>query len=353
MTQVVHRGLKGCEAFLRDFLGDVPPNRILLVRGQDSYRNSGAAKVLDRVLTDRCVVFSEFSANPKEEDALRGVELLRRHDVQRLVAVGGGSVMDMAKLINHFGAREPGPYAEGGDMTAGLPPVHALLAVPTTAGSGSEATHFAVMYRGAVKNSIAHETMRPSHVLLIPEWTYSMPPFQTACSGMDALAQAVESQWARGATDESRAYARRALDLALQHLMAAVQRPDPVNREGMLEAAHAAGRAIDISKTTAAHAYSYVLTTEFGLPHGQAVGLLLPFFVGYHAAQGIPVKPVDESMLRELMADIRLARKLPVAPDRLCRQLEEQVNKERLNNNPVPIDTGLLRRIADALSDGR
>ena len=93
----------------------------------------------------------------------------------------------------------------------------------------------------------------------------------TAVTGMDAFTQAVESYWCIHSTEQSKGFARRAIGLVLEHLAGSGQRPPPLARRAMSKAAHLAGRAIDITRTTGAHALSYPLTSYFGIPHGQAV----------------------------------------------------------------------------------
>ena len=151
-----------------------------------------------------------------------------------------------------------------------------LIAIPTTSGSGSEATHFAVVYVGGEKFSVAHPIyMLPNVVVLNPSLTYSMDSYQTALSGVDAFAQAMESYWSVNSTEESKKYSIEALELIIEHLPLAVNYNDN-SRDIMLHAANLAGKAINIAKTSGAHAISYVLTSKFNIPHGQAVALTLP-----------------------------------------------------------------------------
>ncbi len=339
MEQSIHRGLTGSDTFLRQWFGDVPMNERMLVTGQASYAASGAKAGLSQWFNHESIHWSGFPVNPQREEVVKGLERYRARSIRRLVAVGGGSVIDMAKLFNHFRKKTAKSNA--------IPP---LLAIPTTSGSGSEATHFAVCYQGPVKTSIADPSLRPDSALLIPEWTYSMTPYQTACSGIDALAQGIESHWAKGATAASRQHSARAITLALAHLEEAVLTPSPVHRAGMQEAAYAAGCAIDTAKTTAAHAYSYALTMQFGLPHGHAVALLLPFFIDAHQRVGIQVPGVEGHEIRQLIQRIGLKSTVPAPANDVFTLLREQVNQERLANNPVPVADAWLVEIADTLT---
>jgi alcohol dehydrogenase class IV len=191
-----------------------------------------------------------------------------------VIAVGGGSVLDMAKLVSGLAFSED-PLA----VIQGRAPIGQLaaplIAVPTTSGSGSEATHFAVVYANGTKFSMADERLLPAWAVVDPALTDSLSPRNTAISGIDAFCQAVESSWSIHSSSASRAWAARAIALAVEHLPAAVNAPTPLTRRMMSKASHLAGRAINVTKTTAAHALSYPLTMRHGVPHGQAVCLTL------------------------------------------------------------------------------
>ena len=224
------------------------------------------------------------------------------------------------------------------------PPVFAF---PTTAGSGAEATHFAVAYKDRVKKSIGHLRVRPARVALVPEFTYSLSPYQTACTGFDAVSQAIESLWAKGATDESRAFARRAIE-CLGRLDKAVADPDPATREAMQLGAYWSGRAIDISKTTAAHALSYLLTARHGVPHGHAVAMVFPYVAACNLAH---LRDLELVRLCERFDPRRIPGLVPL-PDfchargldftALAADLLASVDPARLANNPVSLPTDLF-----------
>ena len=269
---------------LSDIMQQIAPLNVFLVRGKAAYTLSGAEAILVDILQPYSVdSFYEFEYNPKIEDVERGLELFRQRDYGLVIAVGGGSVLDMAKLIRIMAAQDVPPSEivnrDGTITHRGIP----LVAIPTTAGTGSEATHFAVVYIDKTKYSVAHEYILPDIAIIDPLLTHSMPPNLTAVTGMDALSQAIESYWSVNSTDESKAYAREAIVLTLQNLERSVHKPSPETRYAMCKAAHLAGRAINISKTTAPHAVSYTLTSHFGIPHGHAVGLTLGEFLVFNS----------------------------------------------------------------------
>jgi alcohol dehydrogenase class IV len=161
-----------------------------------------------------------------------------------------------------------------------------LVAIPTTAGTGAETTQFAVVYIGRIKHSIDHAALRPNVAIVDPALTASIGPRASAASGMDALAQGIESIWSVASTAHSRRAATRAVRLALSCLEAAVVEGTREGRIGMSMAAHLSGLAINETRTTASHAASYPLTARHGIPHGHAVALTLPAMLEFNAGVG-------------------------------------------------------------------
>lgn len=263
--------------------------RVLLVSGKASFERSGAAALLPdlraRVALEH---WNDFATNTDYRDVEKGLQLLRAFRPDGIVAVGGGSAMDIAKALCAF-ETVSGNDALQEAIRRGVPAAPRRLGLylaPTTSGSGSEATHFAVVYIGEDKYSIAAPSLRPDALTLDPMLASSGSPYQRATSGIDAVCQAIESLWATGGTDESRRLARRALFLLVPHIAGFVKSPDERSARAMCIGSHLAGRAIDISKTTAAHALAYAITKRFGPSHGHAVALTLGRFIEAHAGAG-------------------------------------------------------------------
>ncbi|SVD90379.1 uncharacterized protein METZ01_LOCUS443233, partial [marine metagenome] len=202
----------------------------------------------------------------------------KKNNCDIIIGAGGGSSIDIAKCINVFQSNESNFEAIIKNPSLiknkGVP----LIAIPTTAGTGSEATHFAVMYQNKIKYSIAHPNLMPEYAIVDAQFTFNLPPYITACCGFDALGQAIESFWATGADDLSKRYARKAIIKIKGHIIDAVNKSDKYSREELAHGAFLSGKAINISKTTAPHAISYPLTSDFGIPHGHAVALTLGYF---------------------------------------------------------------------------
>ncbi|MCA9148194.1 MAG: phosphonoacetaldehyde reductase [Planctomycetales bacterium] len=364
--------------------------RILLIADADAVQLSGAADRLHEILWGRDVeVFDQFTANPTWEPVLEATQCLVTSNAEAIIAVGGGTAIDIAKLVSHFRNSVPLPteptsvnllLASNITESRQIP----LVAIPTTAGTGSEATRFAVLYVGDQKFSVSHPMLVPDYVVLDPTLTYSLPPGITAASGLDAMSQAIESMWSIKATTESLTLAERALRLCAQHLVPAVCHPNPTNRAAMLEAAHLAGQAINISETTAAHALSYSMTIRHGVPHGKAVAISIATLLRRNAtatvsnlndsrglghlqavveqiidAVGIPSGEIDDvnrfcdywqQLLRQVGCPTRLQDWRITRQD--CVAIVDSVNLQRLANNPRQLNrTDLLEMLAEVYGE--
>jgi alcohol dehydrogenase len=286
--------------------------------------------------------FIKQGSNVTVEEADLALEKFIANEQQAIVAIGGGSVMDIGKSIVYR------------CITAGKkPPL--LVAVPTTAGSGSEATHFAVVYKQGKKQSWVHPDMLPAVVVLDEELTFSLPAFQTAVSGFDVLCQAVESYWNKNATVTSKQYATECIQLWQEHILDVIHQPTPFSRKQMLKAAHLAGQAINITRTTGPHALSYYLTSNFGVPHGQAVAFFLPVFFLYNGAHpvlcsllGVANETAASEYVSAMMKKAGLATKLVqigIDKEQIVEALLNEVNEERFANNPVSFDKEKLKAL--------
>ena len=344
-----------------------------------AYASSGADEVLRPQLSAlETVQFTEFEPNPKLPDIERGIELFRRARPDIIIALGGGTAIDLAKLIGLLAVHD----ASAREIITGSAPIDRegtpLIAIPTTAGTGSEATHFAVAYVDGVKYSVASPCLLPDYVIVDPQLTFSLPPEVTAASGLDAICQAIESIWAVGATTESVDFASRSLRLGLEHLEAAVHHPTPRDRRGMCEAAHLAGKAINFSKTTAPHAISYAVTTQFGVPHGMAVALTIGPMLEYNAGvtdadcndprghenveQRIALildllgGNIEHGLAKiETLVDavggvLRLS-DITTSTHEATQLLTAQVNPERLSNNPRKMDAAAIENLLSSIAD--
>ena len=268
---------------LKDILKKHNPKNIFLVTGKSSYEKSGAKNIIEQTLkTYDYIRFFDFKENPKIADIEKGIKLFKKNNCDFVIAVGGGSVLDIAKSVNILAANHAKPTEYIKNKKNLTKKGKTLVAISTTAGSGSEATRFAVIYINKKKYSLDNELIIPDYAIVDPKFTMNLPKSITASAGMDALSQAIESYWCIYSTEESKSYAKEAIRLVMKNLAIAANNPTKDSRESMAKAAHLAGKAINITKTTACHSISYPITSYFNVPHGHAVALTLASFLDYN-----------------------------------------------------------------------
>ena len=213
--------------------------------------------------------FSAFSVNPKLEEAMEGAKAFQAFAGDVIIAVGGGSAMDTGKCIKLFSAVPEEKLFQVPWQDNGVP----FVAIPTTAGSGSESTPYAVLYRNGEKFSIEDESIYPLIRVEDARSLAYLPLYQKKVCLMDALSHAMEAIWCKNSVGESLYYGKEAIDTILDFYQAYFD-----NEEDALQkiayAANQAGKAIAITKTSGGHALSYKLGTLFQLPHGLATSLV-------------------------------------------------------------------------------
>lgn len=231
-------------------------------------------------------LFDGVHENPTTDDVAAGVRAARRYDPELLVGLGGGSSMDCCKGINFL-------YTNGGEMKdywgvgKALKPMLPMIAVPTTAGTGSETQSFALISdaRTHVKMACGDKKAACRIALLDPELTVTQPPRVTALTGIDALSHALETLVTTRRNPVSLAFSREAWRLLAGHFARVLENPQDLEARGaMLLGASFAGLAIECSMLGAAHALANPLTARFDVPHGQAVGVMLPHVIRFNAA---------------------------------------------------------------------
>lgn len=254
---------------------------IFLVKGGSSYVLSGAKEFMENTFSVSGS-YSGFNINPQLEDLKKGIERFKKSNYDCIIAIGGGSVLDMAKLISVF-AHQDGSIE---DILSGKSTINdkktPLLAIPTTAGTGAETTEFSVLYVDKKKYSVVSNTMLPNYVYLSHQFSLTASSYLTACTGADAFCQAIESVWSIHSSSESEKYAIKAVELIWNNLQEAVLNNTIDAKKNMQEASYLAGKAINITKTTAPHAISYAFTSYYNIPHGHAVSISLPYFFEFN-----------------------------------------------------------------------
>ncbi len=313
------------------------------------------------------VMFSDFTPNPLYEQVCNGIKLLKSSNCDTIIAVGGGSAIDVAKCIKLAVLAEEGNAAIIPPLVstrvacdgAKLP----FIAIPTTAGTGSESTHNAVMYYEGAKQTVTNDGVLPDYAVLEPSVLNTLPLYQKKCTMMDALCQGIESWWSVNSTEESYEYSRKTIELIMANWRKYIFENDDEAAKQIMLAANYGGRAINITQTTAAHAMSYKITSLYKLPHGHAVAVCLPeiweymiehmdkcidsrgqeYLAGIFAliSKSMGCESSEQAIAEFRQMMIYMDLKNPVAGDREeeLGVLSTSVNPVRLKNNPVGIST--------------
>ena len=309
------------------------------------------------------VRFMDFTPNPLYESVVKGVELFRQEGCQGIIAVGGGSAMDVAKCIKLYSNMQ-GNGAEGDYLKQKIIPNELpFLAMPTTAGTGSEATRYAVIYYDGAKQSVADPSCIPGTVLMDSSVLKTLPEYQKKSTMMDALCHAIESFWSVNSTDESKEFSRNAIEMIMANKDAYLANADEGNA-AMLRAANLAGKAINITQTTAGHAMCYKITSLFGCAHGHAAALcdrvLFPWMIEHtdkcidsrgreyldktlnEIGQALNCKDASSGAKKFIELFESLELDIPTANAEQFQTLKTSVNPVRLKNYPIALDEGTI-----------
>ena len=324
------------------------------------------------------VLFSDFTPNPLYEQVSKGIDLFEITKCDSILAVGGGSAIDVAKCI------KLAVLAKEGNASL-IPPLVSMrvecdgskipfIAIPTTAGTGSESTHNAVMYYDGAKQTVTNDGVLPDYAILEPSVLKTLPLYQKKCTMMDALCQGIESWWSVNSTEESYEYSRKTIELIMANWRKYIFENNDEAAKKIMQAANYGGRAINITQTTAAHAFSYKITSLYKLPHGHAVAVGLPviweymlgnmdkcidkrgqdylagIFVKISKAMGCENAKQAVGVFSKMMTEMELANPSSSNREEELKALSTSVNPVRLKNNPVVLENeAIIRRLYEVI----
>jgi len=333
----------GAAAETADFLRDMGVKRAALVVSPSALRcgqvDTVTAPAPDLFAMDE--IFARMQPNPTVQNMMDCAAFLARIKADAVVAIGGGSALDCAKAA-----------------AAGLP----VIALPTTSGTGSEATCISVLTDDAgQKMPRTDPSYYPKVAIVDPNLTLTVPPGVTAATGMDALSHAVEALWSIHHSPASDALALRAVPRIIRNIEKAYACPgDLPARCALSEGSLLAALAFSQAKTAAAHACSFTLTMRYGLPHGTACAFTLPALCRINA-------PAEDGRLHAIARELGFTDALAFADelDRLNASLglprtlsdagiplsdlpslaQECMLPPNMRNNPVPMDAGMVEAL--------
>jgi len=373
MRQIEYIGLNSTESIIH-IIEKENIKKPFVVISESAFKGSELEEILRSLLKlgkiEDIYFFSDFENNPKYEDIIKGLELFKKNRYDVIISYGGGSSIDVAKLIKYFSCID-----NKNDKGRNLLLIKGIsnnnstqksiphIAIPTTCGSGAEATQFAVLYYQNRKYSVEHQALLPEYVIIDPYVLIKLPDKVLASSIMDSLAQGIESYWSINSNEESQVYSKKCIELVMQNYLKAFEERDVNSLYNLSKASNFSGKAINIAKTTAPHAMSYVLTSKYNIPHGQAVMIILPFVYEFNAKMEGELnekrgkdhlKKVFEELnsllyvssskeakekLINMMTKLNLKTKLSEITDEEInvKELIHSINLERLKNNPLKL----------------
>src|SRR3989344_949320 len=290
---------------------------------------------------------------------LAQIEIIKHRDYRFVIGMGGGSVMDVGKVVAYAAnkTKRVMDLMANGTNGKGL----TYVAIPTTAGTGSEVTMWATVWDHDKKRklSLSRKAMYPDYAIVDPELTSDLPPRLIAETGMDALSQAVEAFWAIASNPTSDDYVREAIPLIMDNIVKRYQAVSSV--EDNLEARTAlslgsltAGRAFSNTRTTGVHSVSYPLTLRFNVSHGRSVGMLLPAFIDYnfkhigYKAKELEGMGVTSERIREMLKEMEMPTRLSevgVTEGDIPLLASESYTPGRVDNNPRDLTGESLRNL--------
>tara|TARA_Y100000590_G_scaffold29108_1_gene32572 strand:- start:1122 stop:2240 length:1119 start_codon:yes stop_codon:yes gene_type:complete len=337
--------------------------KIFVLCGKKSYKASGAQNVINPILKKKNskIYFKSFPY-PVISELKKIISSIRKFSPDLIIAVGGGSVIDYAKIANVLENHSNLDYQIINTTYQIKKKFCKLLAIPTTAGSGAEVTSSSVIYINKIKYSVESDKLKPDFFFLIPEFVKSASAKIKSSTGFDAIAQAIESLISKQSNDKSVNFAKRSLEISLKYYLDFLKNPNNENTSAMCLAANLAGEAINISKTTAPHAVSYPFTSIYNISHGHAVSLTLNKFLKFNyenlknsncsfnlksryqtifnlAGCG-NINHLDQYLL-EIKRKAKLEgnfKKLGINIKKDYRKIISGINKKRLINNPVKLE---------------
>jgi alcohol dehydrogenase class IV len=356
--------------YLKQKLNKLGKKKFLFITGKKSFKKSGAKFFFEPLIKNKDYSFFYKVKSYPDISELKSLILqIKKYNPNLIFAVGGGTVMDLSKIAN-FLCYSQNVKSDILNSNYNYKRVFCnLIAIPTTAGSGAEVTSNAVIYINKKKFSVESNFIKPNNFCLIPDFIKKNNFKLKSASGFDAIAQGVESIFSMKSNLISYKYAVDSLKLSLKNYLPYLKQPNTINSKKMLEAANLAGKAINISKTTAPHALSYPFTSYFGISHGHAVAITFNEFLKFNYLNKKTAKSnfnindrfkvlfkltqtQNINELEKYFIELEKNAKINVNFNDLGINIHKNiglilknVNIQRLSNNPIPLDYRTIKKL--------
>ena len=267
---------------------------ILLITGKKSLNFSGFKKLLIyRNFKSIMKIFYKKREIPEISELKFLIKKINNINPDLIIALGGGCVIDYAKLANTLYDTKNLEKKIIEDKLNLKSKKTQILAIPTTAGSGAEVTKFSVIYINKIKYSVENNLLKPDFYSLIPKLVINSPKIIRASSGFDAIAQAVESIFSKKGNFDSLKYSSKSLKLSIKIFLKFVNNPSLHNSSRMLKAANLSGKAINISRTNAPHAFSYLFSSRYKILHGIAVSIFFIEIINLYYSTAVKERDIN------------------------------------------------------------
>ena len=311
-----------------NFFSFIRKKKIFLITGNQSFNESGFAYDLIRNQIGKSYIEVYFKREkfPQYTELKNIIKKLNNYNPDLIIGVGGGSVLDYAKLaflnlhtINFRKNIFKKKHKINKIKTR-------LVLVPTTAGSGAENTCFSVLYKKKKKFSVINNIMKPNFIFYNFKYVMRSNKFIRATSAFDSLSQLIESFFAKNSTSKSLNYSMQGMKIAFEYINSYVTKPNELNTKKMIEAASLSGKAINISKTGGPHACSYPFSSLLNISHGQAVSFTFSNFLLFNF---FGISKLNKTVGNELISKYNVLFKLTHA--KTIFDLMQFVNKLKEN----------------------
>ena len=345
---------------LNNFVKEKKIKNILIITGKKSFKFSGFKKLtIYKNFKSIIKIFYKKKRIPEINELNFLIKKINNVSPDLIIALGGGCAIDYAKLANSLHNIINLKNKILNKRLKLNSRKTKILAIPTTAGSGAEVTRFSVIYINKKKYSIEDNLLRPNFFSLIPKLVINSPRIVKAASGFDAISQAAEAIFSKKANLRSLKYSSKSLRISTKNFLGFVNSSSLYNAASMLKAANFSGMAINIAKTNAPHALSYLFTSKYSVPHGIAVSLFFIEIFNLYYSTALKTKNVN--LIKKFHLFFRLIKKKNISEfnnffkkllskskiqkdiDKFLKNVKYQknfnlfINSSRLKNSPIKI----------------
>jgi phosphonate metabolism-associated iron-containing alcohol dehydrogenase len=329
----------------------IPPGNTLLLTSAGFTRRGVSQKILTQIDTTNALLCDQITANPEIHDLQNWFATYQHSEINTIVALGGGSVIDSAKVLCAMFSQPKLSLPDLLNISKPTKNIH-LIAIPTTSGTGAEVTPFATVWDSKAVKKHSLNGITADKVILDASLTLSLPWQQTLYPALDALSHALESLWNKNRTDSSTAYANQAIEAICQALPLVLDQTDNLPaRQTLQRAATLAGLAICQTRTAIAHAISYPLTAAYGIPHGLACSFTLSGIIREFGSVTLNVSSELTDKVLKLLQPLDLAREMAKYVDckTLLQNFDPQLDQARAENFIIQVEAS---RVTKLISDG-